>query len=133
MIISPTHKKPAWISLGLAPLLFGALFCPSAHSADTIVRVTRTIVLNERGKTYDFSGKLHVWKGTKWNCNGERESGPEILRIEADNITVKNFKFIGDGKTSGSRGLGEPIHIAGCVEGQGNLCSTAFRAPPAKT
>jgi hypothetical protein len=95
----------------------------SALAADTIVNVTQTIVLNERGRTYDFSGKLHVWKGRNWNCNAEREDGPQILRVEADNITVKNFKFIGDGRTNGSNGLGDPIHVASCGDGQGNLCS----------
>jgi len=95
---------------------------PEAQAADTVVNVTQTIVLRNAG-TYDYKGKIHVWKGQSWNCNGERENGPQILRVEGDNIIVKNFKFVGDGKTMGSRGLGDPIHVTTCGNGQGNQCS----------
>jgi hypothetical protein len=83
--------------------------------------VTRTIVITKAG-TYDFRKILHIWRGDSWSCNGQRENGPQILRIEADNVVVKNFHFIGDGKTKGSHGLGDPVHIATCGKGQGNLC-----------
>jgi hypothetical protein len=83
--------------------------------------VSSTIVINKPG-VYDFKSVLHIWKGQNWNCNGERENGPQILRIEASNVTVKNFHYVGDGKTHGSNGLGDPIHIATCGSGQGNLC-----------
>lgn len=83
--------------------------------------VTSTIVITKSG-TYDFKKVLHIWKGKSWSCNGEKENGPQILRIEADNVIIKNFHFIGDGKSKGSKGLGDPIHIAGCGTGQGNLC-----------
>jgi len=83
--------------------------------------VTKTIVITKAG-TYDFKSVLHIWKGANWNCNAEKENGPQILRIEADNVVVKNFHFIGDGKTKGSNGLGDPIHVTTCGKGQGNLC-----------
>ena len=83
--------------------------------------VSNTIVINKSG-TYDFKNVLHIWKGKTWNCTAEKENGPQILRIEASNVVIKNFSFIGDGKTHGSKGLGDPIHIASCGEGQGNLC-----------
>ena len=44
------------------------------------------------------------------------------MRIEANDVTIKNFHFVGDGKSHGSKGLGDPIHIASCGKGQGNLC-----------
>lgn len=94
---------------------------PAEPVSNGQVDVTKTIVISKSG-TYDFKGKLHVWKGTNWNCTAEKENGPQILRIEADNVTVKNFHFIGDGKTKGSKGLGDPIHVATCSRGQGNQC-----------
>lgn len=84
--------------------------------------VTKTIVINKSG-VYDFKNVLHIWKGASWNCNAEKEHGPQILRVEASNVTIKNFAYIGDGKTHGSKGLGDPIHIASCGTGQGNKCS----------
>jgi hypothetical protein len=83
--------------------------------------VGSTIVINKPG-VYDFKNVLHIWKGRNWDCNAERENGPQILRVEASNVTVKNFAYVGDGKTHGSNGLGDPIHIATCGSGQGNLC-----------
>lgn len=82
--------------------------------------VTSTIVINRSG-TYDFAGVLHIWKGKAGGCKQD-ENGPQILRIEADNVTVKNFAFRGDGK-DGSSTLGDPIHITTCGTGQGNLCT----------
>jgi len=90
-----------------------------AHNGE--VNVTKTIVINKSG-VYDFKNKLHIWKGQNWNCGADKENGPQILRIEADNVTVKNFHFVGDGKTKGSNGLGDPIHITSCGSGQGNKC-----------
>ncbi|MEZ4814982.1 MAG: hypothetical protein R3A80_07235 [Bdellovibrionota bacterium] len=84
--------------------------------------VTSTIVINKAG-VYDFKNVLHIWKGKSWSCTAEKENGPQILRIEASDVTVKNFAYIGDGKTHGSKGLGDPIHVASCGSGQGNLCS----------
>lgn len=84
--------------------------------------VTGTIVISKSG-TYDFKSVLHIWKGTGWSCSGERENGPQILRIQASNVVVKNFHYVGDGKTEGSKGLGDPVHVATCGRGQGNLCS----------
>jgi len=95
-----------------------------AHNGQ--VDVKNTIVIKKPG-TYDFKGVLHVWKGTNWNCTADRENGPQILRIESDDVIVKNFHYVGDGKTKGSRGLGDPIHITSCGSGQGNQCSQ--RAP----
>jgi hypothetical protein len=110
----------SWIS---AILISAGLFpISNSWSADQMVYVKNTIVITKSG-TYDFKGKFHVWKGAKWNCNGEKENGPQMLRIEADNVVVKNFKFVGDGKTYGSYGLGDPIHVTTCGRGQGNLCS----------
>ena len=84
--------------------------------------VTSTIVINKAG-VYDFGNVLHIWKGKSWSCNAQKENGPQILRIEASNVTVKNFAYIGDGSTHGSKGLGDPIHVAKCGTGQGNTCS----------
>jgi hypothetical protein len=84
-------------------------------------KVVRETIVIRRAGTYDFKGVLHVWKGKNWNCNADRENGPQILRIEADNVVIKNFHYKGDGK-SGSNGLGDPIHIATCGQGQGNRC-----------
>lgn len=83
--------------------------------------VTDTIVISKAG-TYDFGSVLHVWKGKSWDCLGDKENGPQILRIEADNVTIKNFHYVGDGKTKGSKGLGDPIHITSCGTGMGNNC-----------
>jgi hypothetical protein len=83
--------------------------------------VTSTIVINKAG-VYDFKNVLHIWKGNKWTCNVQKENGPQILRVEASNVTIKNFAYIGDGKTHGSNGLGDPIHITSCGKEQGNLC-----------
>jgi hypothetical protein len=93
---------------------------PPKPTGEKIVR--STIVITKAG-TYDFKGVLHIWQGDSWSCNGQRENGPQILRIEADNVTVKNFHFVGDGKTKGSHGLGDPVHITTCGRGQGNLCA----------
>lgn len=82
--------------------------------------VRDTIVLSKSG-TYDFSGILHIWKGKAGGC-AQLENGSQILRIEADNVVVKNFAFRGDGK-DGSTTLGDPIHVTTCGTGQGNLCS----------
>lgn len=84
--------------------------------------VTNTIVISKSG-TYDFGNVLHIWKGKNWNCTGDKENGPQILRIEASNVVIKNFAYIGDGSTHGSNGLGDPIHVASCGSGQGNRCS----------
>jgi hypothetical protein len=84
--------------------------------------VSSTIVINKAG-VYDFKNVLHIWKGRNWPCTDGKENGPQILRIEASNVTVKNFAYVGDGKTHGSNGLGDPIHVASCGDGQGNLCS----------
>jgi len=83
--------------------------------------ITSTIVITKSG-TYDFGKVLHIWKGTNWSCTGDKENGPQILRIEANDVTVKNFYFVGDGKTKGSKGLGDPIHITSCGKGMGNTC-----------
>lgn len=107
----------------LKKLKFGAfsgLFKSSRFNG--MKSVSNTIVINKAG-TYDFKNVLHVWKGRSWSCNGSKENGPQILRIEASNVVVKNFAFIGDGKTHGSKGLGDPIHITSCGSGQGNTCS----------
>lgn len=76
------------------------------------VIVKKTIVIAKSG-TYDFSGKWHHWKGVGV-CNN-KENQPQILRIEADNVVIKNFYFKGNS--------GDPIHIATCGSGQGNGCS----------
>lgn len=81
--------------------------------------VTSTIVITRAG-TYDYSGILHIWKGPAGGCE-QKENGPQILRIEADNVTIKNFAFRGDGQ-AGSATLGDPIHITTCGKGQGNEC-----------
>jgi hypothetical protein len=83
--------------------------------------VTSTIVITKPG-TYDFKNVLHIWKGKDWKCADEKENGPQILRIEASNVVVKNFAFVGDGKSYGSKGLGDPIHITTCGKGQGYDC-----------
>jgi len=83
--------------------------------------VSSTIVISKPG-TYDFKGVLHIWKGKSWGCTSEKENGPQILRIEANDVIVKNFYYVGDGKTHGSNGLGDPIHVATCGTGQGNQC-----------
>ena len=88
--------------------------------------VTETIVIKKPG-TYDFKNVLHIWKGQNWNCGADKENGPQILRVEASNVTIRNFAYVGDGKTRGSKGLGDPIHIATCGKGQGNLCSGSVR------
>lgn len=85
--------------------------------------VTETIVIKKAG-TYDFKNVLHIWKGKSWGCTADKEHGPQILRIEASDVIVKNFSYIGDGTTHGSNGLGDPIHIASCGTGQGNKCPT---------
>ncbi len=84
--------------------------------------VSNTIVITKPG-VYDFKNVLHIWKGRNWNCTAGKENGPQILRIESSNVTVKNFAYVGDGKTHNSNGLGDPIHIASCGSGQGNKCS----------
>ncbi len=94
---------------------------PLAPKSSGQKTVTKTIVITRPG-TYDFKGVLHIWKGRNWNCNAGRENGPQILRIEADDVIIKNFHFVGDGNTHGSNGLGDPIHIASCGTGQGNTC-----------
>lgn len=75
------------------------------------VVVTKTIVITKSG-TYDFSGKWHHWKGAG-KCN-DQENQPQILRVEASDVVVKNFYFKGES--------GDPIHIATCGSGQGNNC-----------
>lgn len=82
--------------------------------------VRSTIVISAPG-SYDFAGLLHVWKGPAGGCE-QKENGPQILRIEADNVVVKNFAFRGDGK-DGSSTLGDPIHVTTCGRGQGNECT----------
>lgn len=106
----------------LKKLKFGAfsgLFNSSKFNG--MKSVSNTIVITKAG-VYDFKNVLHVWKGRSWSCNGQKENGPQILRVQASNVTIKNFAFIGDGKTHGSKGLGDPIHIASCGTGQGNGC-----------
>jgi len=83
--------------------------------------VTKTIVITQSG-TYDFKNVLYIWKGSDWPCGNDLENGPQILRIEANNVTVKNFAYIGDGKNYGSKGLGDPIHITTCGTRMGNEC-----------
>lgn len=82
--------------------------------------VRSTIVITAPG-TYDFAGILHIWKGPAGGCE-QKENGPQILRIEADNVVIKNFAFRGDGK-DGSSTLGDPIHVTTCGRGQGNECT----------
>ena len=86
------------------------------------VNVTSTIVINKAG-VYDYKNVLHIWKGQNWNCTGELENGPQMLRIEVSNVVVKNFAFVGDGKSFGSNSLGDPIHVTTCGAGQGNKCA----------
>ncbi len=108
----------------LKKLKFGAfseLFKSSRFNG--MKSVSNTIVITKSG-TYDFKNVLHVWKGKSWSCSGQKENGPQILRIQASNVVIKNFAFIGDGKTHGSKGLGDPIHIASCGTGQGNTCGS---------
>lgn len=93
----------------------------SNENFPTSVDVFETIVINKPG-VYDFKNVLHVWKGQSWPCTGDLEHGPQILRVEASNVTIKNFAYLGDGKTRNSHGLGDPIHIATCARGQGNKC-----------
>eukprot|EP01098_Paradermamoeba_levis_P003664 TRINITY_DN1644_c0_g1_i3.p1 TRINITY_DN1644_c0_g1~~TRINITY_DN1644_c0_g1_i3.p1 ORF type:complete len:371 (+),score=70.34 TRINITY_DN1644_c0_g1_i3:122-1234(+) len=81
--------------------------------------VEETIVISKPG-TYDYSGILHLWKGTDGGCE-QKENGPQILRVEADNVVVKNFHFRGDGN-AGTKGLGDPIHVTTCDKGQGYSC-----------
>jgi hypothetical protein len=124
-------KKQATLNLFAAALAFGASIEEAgAQNMSELFKlsrfqgtksITKTIVINKAG-VYDFKNVLHIWKGTGWNCTGEKENGPQILRIEASNVTVKNFAYIGDGKTHGSKGLGDPIHVASCGKGQGNQC-----------
>jgi len=83
--------------------------------------VTSTIVITKPG-VYDYKNVLHIWKGKDWKCDIQKENGPQILRIESSNVTIKNFAYIGDGKTHGSNGLGDPIHVTSCGKEQGNLC-----------
>jgi len=85
------------------------------------VNVKDTIVINKPG-VYDFKNVLHIWKGKNWGCTGV-ENGPQMLRIEVSNVVVKNFAFVADGKSFGSVGIGDPIHVATCARGQGNLCT----------
>ena len=85
------------------------------------VNVTSTIVINKPG-VYDFKNVLHIWKGQNWGCSAV-ENGPQMLRIEVSNVVVKNFAFVADGKSFGSVGIGDPIHVATCGRGQGNLCT----------
>lgn|GEM_PF-1954090 len=73
--------------------------------------ITKTIVITKSG-TYDFKNVLHIWKG-KGSCN-QTENQPHILRIQASNVTVKNFAY---------RNAPDGIHIATCGSGQGNTCS----------
>jgi hypothetical protein len=74
--------------------------------------VRETIVISKPG-VYDFDKVVHVWKG-KGSCN-QQENQPQILRVEADNVTVKNFYFKGSS--------GDPVHLTTCGDGQGNKCS----------
>ncbi len=85
--------------------------------------VKNTIVITKPG-TYDFKNVLHIWNGRNHDCDAGKENGPQILRIEASNVIIKNFAYVGDGKTHGSSGLGDPIHIASCGRGQGNTCGS---------
>jgi len=86
------------------------------------VNVTSTIVITKPG-VYDYKNVLHIWKGQNWNCGGDLENGPQMLRIEVSNVVIKNFAFVGDGKSFGSKGLGDPIHVTTCARGQGNECA----------
>lgn len=86
--------------------------------------ITSTIVITKSG-VYDYKNVLHVWKGSNWTCSAGKENGPQILRVEASNVTIKNFAYIGDGKTHGSKGLGDPIHITSCGTGMGNTCKNS--------
>ena len=86
--------------------------------------VYQTIVINKPG-TYDFKGVLHVWKGKDGQCK-QKENRSQILRIEASNVRIKNFFYRGDGK-GGSKRLGDPIHVATCGRGQGNLCPQQYQ------
>jgi hypothetical protein len=92
---------------------------PENFKQDRIKEVTTTIVITKPG-VYDYSGILHVWKGEDQGCIQD-ENGPQILRVEASNVTIKNFHYRGDGK-EGSHGLGDPIHITTCGDGQGYSC-----------
>ncbi len=99
---------------------------PATEPAYTAIKdVTATIVINKSG-TYDFKSVLHVWKGKNWGCN-QNENGPQLLRVEASNVVVKNFYYAADGRSHGSNGVGDPIHIASCGKGQGNLCSGSVK------
>ena len=83
--------------------------------------VKSTIVITKPG-VYDFKNVLHIWKGENHDCDSGKENGPQILRVEVSDVIIKNFAYVGDGKTHGSKGLGDPIHITSCGSGQGNLC-----------
>ena len=74
--------------------------------------VKDTIVLDSPG-VYDFKKVVHIWRGVG-KCI-QKENQPSILRIEGDNITVKNFYFKGDS--------GDPIHISTCGKNQGEECT----------
>ena len=111
------------ISVSIVGLqIASAAKAPAEPVSNGSKNVTSTIVISKSG-VYDFKNVLHIWKGKSWSCGGDKENGPQILRVEASNVTIKNFHFIGDGKTKGSKGLGDPIHIATCGNGQGNQCS----------
>lgn len=111
--------------LGFSQLLWAAGAespgLPPPPESTEIVEVFETIVITESG-VKDFENKLHVWKGQDWDCTADKENGPQILRIEADDVTIKNFHFVGDGSSFGSNGLGDPIHVTSCGRGQGNKC-----------
>jgi hypothetical protein len=113
-----------WVVLFLVGCESTILPAPERPLSNGSKEVRSTIVINKAG-SYDFENVLHIWKGQKWDCNAGKENGPQILRIEADNVQVRNFHFLGDGSTLGSHGLGDPIHIATCGKGQGNECPKA--------
>lgn len=92
-----------------------------AYSRFPMRKEVRDTLVITRAGTYDYTGILHIWKGAAGGC-AQKENGPQILRIEADNVVIKNFAFRGDGK-GGSSTLGDPIHVTTCGRGQGNLCT----------
>jgi len=69
----------------------------------------KTIVIKKSG-TYDFKNVLHKWTGSG-KCI-QRENQTQCLRIEADNVTVKNLAIKGN--------CGDVIHISNSSRGQGN-------------
>jgi len=77
-----------------------------------VKKISKTIVINKAG-TYDFKGVVHEWVGSG-TCN-TKENQPQMLRVEADNVVVKNFYWKGKS--------GDPVHVTTCGTGQGNKCS----------